>query len=50
MGRRDFRHHEAKKVKKDAKKVIAPTSVEAPPPVPELVRPKRKERWEEEPK
>jgi hypothetical protein len=48
MGKRDFRHHEAKKPKKDVRKIIQSTILEAPPPVVEVIKRKRKERPEEE--
>ncbi len=41
MGRRDFRHREPKKLKKDAKKVSAAT-VLTPPETVEVVKKKRK--------
>lgn len=47
MGSRDYSHHEAKKPKKDAKK-IAPVSITAPPVEVEVVRKKKKRREGEE--
>lgn len=47
MGRKDFRHREAKKPKKDAKK-ISVTSVLPPPMVVEVVKKGKKEPREEE--
>ena len=47
MGRRDYRHREPKKTKKDAKKVSTP-SILPPPVTVEVVRKPRKERKEEE--
>ena len=48
MGSRDYRHHETKKPRKDARKAILPTAtVEGAPPPPEVVKRKRKERPEE---
>jgi len=47
MGRRDYRHREPKKTKKDAKKVSAP-NILPPPTVVEVVRKERKERKVEE--
>ncbi len=50
MGRRDFRHHEAKKPKKDTKKALAPTIQPLQPVVEVEVigKKKRKEREIEE--
>ena len=48
MGKRDFRHHEAKKPKKDARKIIQATIMEPAPPPVEIIKRKRKERPEEE--
>ena len=42
MGRRDYRHREPKKPKKDAKKV-SPATILPPPATVEVVKPKRKE-------
>ena len=47
MGRRDYRHRETKKTKKDSKK-LSPASIIQPQPVVEVVKKKRKEREEEE--
>lgn len=47
MGRRDYRHRETKKNKKDAKK-LTPATILAPTPNVEVVKKKRKERPEEE--
>ena len=47
MGKRDYRHREPKKSKKDAKKVSAP-GILPPPVIVEVVRKPRKERKEEE--
>ena len=47
MGRRDYRHREPKKLKKDARKVSAP-DILPPPMTVEVVRKERKERKEEE--
>lgn len=46
MGRRDYRHREPKKAKKDVKKV-APTTILPPPATVEVVRKGKKEREEE---
>ncbi|MFC1987223.1 hypothetical protein ACFLVH_01590 [Chloroflexota bacterium] len=47
MGKRDYRHREPKKTKKDAKK--APTATILPPPMTvEVVKRVKKEREEEE--
>lgn len=50
MGRRDFRHHETKKPKKEAKKALAPTIQPLQPVVEVEVigKRKRKEGQEEE--
>ncbi|MBI2852480.1 MAG: hypothetical protein HYX84_05215 [Chloroflexi bacterium] len=50
MGKRDFRHHEAKKPKKDVKKALSP-AVQPLQPVMEVEvigKKRRKEREEEE--
>ena len=47
MGKRDYRHREPKKQKKDAKKISAPAIIETPMTV-EVVRKAKKERKEEE--
>lgn len=47
MGRRDYRHREPKKTKKDAKKVL-PTTILAPSETVEVIRKRKKERKEEE--
>jgi len=50
MGTRDFRHHEAKKPKKGAKKPLVSEVLSAPPTV-EVIKAKgkkeKKEWWEE---
>ena len=47
MGRRDYRHREPKKTKKDAKKTSVPSIL--PPPVEvEVIKKERKERKGEE--
>jgi len=46
MGRRDFRHREPKKPKKDAKKVSA-TTILPPPVTVEVVKRERKRKVEE---
>ena len=47
MGKRDFRHRETKKPKKDAKKTLL-TTVLPPPLEVEVIRKGKKERKEEE--
>ena len=47
MGKRDYRHREPKKSKKDAKKVEAP-GILLPPTTVEVIKKQRKERKEEE--
>lgn len=47
MGRRDFRHHEAKKPKKDAKKALASTIQPIRPVVEVEVIGKRKRKEQE---
>ena len=47
MGRRDFRHRESKKPKKDVKKVL-PATILQPSETVEVVRKVKKERKEEE--
>jgi hypothetical protein len=47
MGRRDYRHRESKKPKKDARK-ISPATIVQPPMTVEVVRKGKKERKEEE--
>jgi hypothetical protein len=47
MGSRDYRHREAKKAKKDSKKLSPATIIDTTPPV-EVIR-KGKKREEEEP-
>ena len=47
MGRRDYRHREAKKPKKNAKK-ISPETILAPPPTVEVIKKGKKEPKEEE--
>lgn len=47
MGKRDYRHRESKKPKKDAKKVLPATFL--PPPITtEVIKKGKKERKEEE--
>ncbi|MBA7520117.1 hypothetical protein ES705_12205 [subsurface metagenome] len=46
MGRRDFRHREPKKPKKDARKVSA-TTILPPPVTVEVVKKERKRKVEE---
>ncbi|MBG7617540.1 MAG: hypothetical protein IZT57_04140 [Chloroflexi bacterium] len=48
MGKRDFRHHEAKKTKKSAKNTLTPSQIIQAPPVVELVKKKRKKSQEDE--
>jgi len=47
MGKRDFRHREAKKPKKDAKKTLSATILPSPITV-EVIKKGKKERQEEE--
>ena len=47
MGRRDYRHREPKKPKKDAKKIAA-TPILQPPVTVEVIKKGKKEREEEE--
>ena len=47
MGRRDYRHSEPKKVKKEAKK-ISPTAILPPPMAVEVVKKGKKKRESEE--
>ena len=47
MGRRDYRHREQKKVKKDAKK-ISPLNIVSTPANVEVIRKVRKKKEEEE--
>ena len=47
MGRKDFGHKEAKKAKKDAKKILT-TNIEAPLPPVEVIRRGKKDKFEEE--
>jgi hypothetical protein len=47
MGKRDIQHHEAKKPKKNARKVNVAEILEQPPEV-EVVKKKRKQEFEEE--
>ncbi len=47
MGRRDYRHREPKKAKKDTKKLTVDTIIQ-PPMTVEVVKKKRKVREEEE--
>jgi len=47
MGRRDFRHRETKKAKKDTKKVL-PATILQPSEVVEVIKKGKKERKEEE--
>ena len=47
MGRRDYRHRETKKTKKDAKKVL-PATILAPSETVEVIKKRTKERKEEE--
>ena len=47
MGRRDYRHREPKKTKKDAKK-ISPLNIVSTPANVEVIRKVRKKREEEE--
>ncbi len=48
MGRRDKRHREPKKIKKDAKKINPVTIMTTPPPVEVIKKARKKEREEEE--
>ena len=48
MGRKDFGHKETKKPKKDAKKPMLSSNIETPPPVVEVIRRGKKEKFEEE--
>ena len=48
MGRRDFRHHEAKKPKKDARKIPVTNILAPPPPVVEVIKIKGKKEAREE--
>jgi hypothetical protein len=47
MGKRDFRHREPKKSKKDAKKISA-TDIVPPPIAVEVIKKGKREREEEE--
>ncbi len=47
MGRRDIRHREPKKAKKDTKKIPQVSILSTPPPV-EVIKKPRKKREEEE--
>jgi len=47
MGKKDFGHKEAKKPKKDAKKIFT-TNIQSPPPPVEVIRRGKKEKPEEE--
>ena len=47
MGRRDYRHRESKKTKKDAKKIPS-TAILTPPVTVEVIKKGKKEREEEE--
>jgi hypothetical protein len=47
MGRRDYRHRESKKVKKEAKR-ISPTTILSPPTTVEVVKKGKKKREAEE--
>ena len=47
MGKRDYRHREAKKPKKEAKKTLPPTIL-SPVPMVEVIKKKQKKREEEE--
>ncbi len=47
MGKRDYRHREPKKSKRDARKVSAP-SILPPPTTVEVIKKPRKEHKEEE--
>ena len=47
MGRRDYRHREPKKPKKDAKKILA-TTILPPPMTVEVIKKAKKERKVEE--
>ena len=47
MGKRDYRHRETKKPKKDAKKISA-TDMVAPPSAVEVIKKGKRERKEEE--
>jgi hypothetical protein len=50
MARKDRPHREAKKKPKDkAARQHLDSLLEPPPPTVELIKPKRKPRWEEEP-
>ena len=48
MGRRDFRHREPRKTKKDAKKIPATPTILPPPTTVEVIKKGKKERKEEE--
>jgi len=47
MGKRDYRHRESKKQKKDEKKVHAPPTIIAPPATVEVIKKGKKEKPEE---
>jgi len=47
MGKRDYRHREPKKPKKDVKKTLATSNI-PPPMTVEVIKKKRKERKEPE--
>lgn len=48
MGKRDFRHREPKKSKKDAKKISVTDIVPPPPLAVEVIKKGKREREEEE--
>ncbi len=48
MGRRDYRHRESKKPKKDAKRISADTIFLPPPATVEVIKKGKKEGKEEE--
>ena len=48
MGKRDYRHREPKKQKKDTKKIVPTTTILSPPMTVEVVKKPRKEKGEDE--
>jgi hypothetical protein len=48
MGSKNMGHKENKKPKKDSKKPMISSNIEAPPPVVEVIRRGKKEKFEEE--